>query len=773
MANAYTTSPSTISTIQINGQTEFTIPFEFLARRFVAVTLLGSSRVKLTLGTDYRYIASNKIQLLKPVGDATHIELRRVTSATDRLVNFSDGSILRAYDMNLSAIQTLHVAEEARDLAGLGIVENDDGDLDARLRKIVNLKDGTNDFDAVNLRQLRQFDQATAANADRAEKAAEETENAKAVAEEVQRRVIEAEAKAVASAGTAMQAAMDAAYSADIVSSTAGQSTRLSVEMAKIDSMVDFGGLKVNQVTKRLRGLISVDEYGADNTGVNDSTAAVQAAFDAAPAGSIVTFPTGTYKFGVVFIDKPCTLIGNATLNYLSFRIRTSDFTSLYSGQLNAREYINTARAFQVIAYEDGKDYENIKIINNRFSGFFYNTDFRGRAYAAEDNDTSNKVLRDTLVMGCTSRQPADGRNRGHFQHTGVTNAKVIGCSSYGGRNATSYNFINGNGYIAVIGCYDEDNSYGSLEIENNKVSWGVVSGNTFKKDLWIDDTSNILIGNNVVSAKILLTTQNEEMRNVNVVGNLCNSISITKFGDEPSGGWLTKHGIAIRSNLLTCVGVTHGIFSDAYTKSATIEGNTFSRDGTHTNDIALVRSDGCDFIVRMNDGSKVFLTSGSGGSLVEYGNGFSSLPSSDSQPLSKLLVPNKDYLDLPGKYLHGTKYTGNVNAGASGTIVLPVPSGGTFAQRGVSLWVMVRNLSTGNNSSFRVDCIWSVSGNFVGLSTGQKYSTIGVNAADIAVANDGSTNSEIRVALTNNHADQVMQITVMPEVSSRFGTQE
>lgn len=214
MANAtpfYTRSPKTIVVYPINGQTEFTIPFEFLARKFVVVTLLGVDRLPLVLNTDYRFVSVNRIQLLSPVpAGYPNIELRRLTSATDRLVDFHDGSILRAYDLNLAQIQTMHVAEEARDLTADNIGVNDNGDLDARNRKIVNLANGTENNDAVNLGQLRQFDTSTANNADRAEAAKNRAVQAETnTARDSASAAVNA-TKAVASAGTAVQAASDA-----------------------------------------------------------------------------------------------------------------------------------------------------------------------------------------------------------------------------------------------------------------------------------------------------------------------------------------------------------------------------------------------------------------------------------------------------------------------------------------------------------------------------------------------------------------------------------
>ena len=153
----------TVLTYQLDGSNrDFNIPFEYLARKFVVVTLIGVDRKVLTINTDYRFATRTTISLIKAWGPAdgyTTIELRRVTSTTDRLVDFTDGSILRAYDLNVAQIQTMHVAEEARDLTADTIGVNNDGHLDARGRRIVNLANAVGDRDAVPFGQLKTMNQ--------------------------------------------------------------------------------------------------------------------------------------------------------------------------------------------------------------------------------------------------------------------------------------------------------------------------------------------------------------------------------------------------------------------------------------------------------------------------------------------------------------------------------------------------------------------------------------------------------------------------------------
>lgn len=153
------TVPKTVKTYALTGALkDFPITFEYLARKFVAVTLIGTTRKDLVLNVDYRFSTPTTITTIRSSGWGVAdgfdlIEIRRLTSATDRLVDFADGSILRALDLNTSQIQSLHIAEEARDLTADTIGVNSDGDLDARGKRIANLGDAINPGDAVTLRQ--------------------------------------------------------------------------------------------------------------------------------------------------------------------------------------------------------------------------------------------------------------------------------------------------------------------------------------------------------------------------------------------------------------------------------------------------------------------------------------------------------------------------------------------------------------------------------------------------------------------------------------------
>ncbi|UCR91163.1 putative tail fiber protein [Ralstonia phage RpT1] len=137
-------APTTVKVYPLNDSAkDFPVDFDYLAREFVVVTLLGNDRRELVQNSEYTFLNATSIRTTAtwgPVnGGYDNIEVRRVTSATERLVTFNDASILRAADLNLAELQTVHIAQEARDLVSDALGTDDNGNLDARNRRIVNL----------------------------------------------------------------------------------------------------------------------------------------------------------------------------------------------------------------------------------------------------------------------------------------------------------------------------------------------------------------------------------------------------------------------------------------------------------------------------------------------------------------------------------------------------------------------------------------------------------------------------------------------------------
>ncbi|AKG94469.1 tail fiber protein [Delftia phage IME-DE1] len=226
-------TPRTVNTWPLNGVVrEFDITFDYLSRNFIQVMLIGGDFKKLVLGTDYTFVTNTRIRTtLAYQTPYTAIEIRRVTSTTERLVEFQDASILHAQDLNIDALQVMHVAEEAREAATETIGVNGDGQLDARGRKIVNLGNAVDPQDALPLGQYL-ADKGGAAES--AAAAAQSASNAATSASQAQSSNLaaalnasaaeSARAAAVAAQGTATTEANRAKTEADRANTRANDS---------------------------------------------------------------------------------------------------------------------------------------------------------------------------------------------------------------------------------------------------------------------------------------------------------------------------------------------------------------------------------------------------------------------------------------------------------------------------------------------------------------------------------------------------------------------
>lgn len=205
---------STIANYQGNGSTtDFNVPFDYLAKKFVKVTVDSREKLGGDYGDttkDYFFVDKTTIRFNTAPASGTEIILRRYTSATDRIVSFKDASVLKAKDLDVSTIQTIHIAEEGRDIINDALIVDKEGNWDAKGKRIVNVGDPIDDNDAITLK----FYKEDAKGAYRAKLDAEAARDAAKISEtnskasEVNAK--ESEVTAKASAGTAVSAAKHA-----------------------------------------------------------------------------------------------------------------------------------------------------------------------------------------------------------------------------------------------------------------------------------------------------------------------------------------------------------------------------------------------------------------------------------------------------------------------------------------------------------------------------------------------------------------------------------
>lgn len=205
---------STIANYQGNGSTtDFNVPFDYLAKKFVKVTVDSREKLGGDYGDttkDYFFVDKTTIRFNTAPASGTEIIIRRYTSATDRIVSFKDASVLKAKDLDVSTIQTIHIAEEGRDIINDALIVDKEGNWDAKGKRIVNVGDPIDDNDAITLKFYKEDDKGAyqaKLDAEAARDAAKISET-KAKASEVNAK--ESEVNSKASAGTAVSAAKHA-----------------------------------------------------------------------------------------------------------------------------------------------------------------------------------------------------------------------------------------------------------------------------------------------------------------------------------------------------------------------------------------------------------------------------------------------------------------------------------------------------------------------------------------------------------------------------------
>ena len=128
------------------SQTTFNIPFDYLRNSFVKAKI-GDDGEPMEYGKDYT--VSNR-QITFGTAPTGQLIVYRETP-TDRMVQFMEGSVLKANDMNISTLQQLHIIEENEDwtISNSIVIDDEDNAWEARNLRIKNVADPTNAQDVV------------------------------------------------------------------------------------------------------------------------------------------------------------------------------------------------------------------------------------------------------------------------------------------------------------------------------------------------------------------------------------------------------------------------------------------------------------------------------------------------------------------------------------------------------------------------------------------------------------------------------------------------
>jgi len=201
-------------------RTDFTVPFDYLKKSFVTVRL--GAGTTLTggdygdTGSDYYFLDKTTIRLKVAPSSGESLTIRRYTSATERVVTFKDASILKATDLDTSQVQSLHIAEEGRDILEDSLSVNREGNWDAKGKRIINVGTPEADSDAVTYGVYKTD--------------AKGAYQAKLAAERARDRAIEAETNSKKSEENAKLSEVNAQASADTAVSASEYADEVKVE---------------------------------------------------------------------------------------------------------------------------------------------------------------------------------------------------------------------------------------------------------------------------------------------------------------------------------------------------------------------------------------------------------------------------------------------------------------------------------------------------------------------------------------------------------------
>ena len=136
---------SKVSLNTLNSQRNYSFGFDYLNSTFIHVNLNG---VELTQPRDFT-VNEHEITLVNPPNDGGSLLIYRVTPS-NRIVSWTDNSILKADNLNLSYIQLMHLAEEQMDnVRDETITRALDEAWDVKGSRIKHLGTPTDDMDAV------------------------------------------------------------------------------------------------------------------------------------------------------------------------------------------------------------------------------------------------------------------------------------------------------------------------------------------------------------------------------------------------------------------------------------------------------------------------------------------------------------------------------------------------------------------------------------------------------------------------------------------------
>ena len=316
---------------QTGATTVYTISFPYLDRDHVVVTLGG---VTLTVGTDYTFTSDTQLTFTPaPTGD---LVIKRVTPVASSIVDFTSGAALTETDLDRAHLQALYASSETRDTATVDV---------NTLQKYVD-DAALYDLGPEGTPQAWSFT-ATASQTDYTLSGpTPDSTNDDYFIVTVDGLSKRPGTDFTVSTANVMSLTVGATVGQIVSVRNLGRQRTLntindaSVTSAKLNSacgVTASGGTTERSFATHFGDVVNVLDYGADATGATNSTAAIQAAIDAA-ASKTVYFPAGTYivnSANLEIDDNGARLVGDGVgskiqLTGYSIKVPASTDTATY-----------------------------------------------------------------------------------------------------------------------------------------------------------------------------------------------------------------------------------------------------------------------------------------------------------------------------------------------------------------------------------------------------------------------------------------------------------
>lgn len=324
----------------------FTVTFPYIVASHVEVLLNG---VALVEGVGFEWLTETTLQLLSSAATDDVVTLQRNTSRDEPLVNFTNGAKLPEADLDLAALQSLYIAQEAFDASDNAIgLSTANAQWDADGKRITNVADPVDDQDAATKVYVDATIPASVAAAAASAAAAEASETA-AAASATAASASATTASTQATSATASASAAATSASAASTSASAAATSATNAETSATTATTQASAASTSATTATTQAANAAASASAASTSASGAaTSATTATTQAtnASASAVAAAASAASAFGSNIIDaKGDILVGTANDTIARMAVGTNGQTlTADSGATSGLSYVDPER---------------------------------------------------------------------------------------------------------------------------------------------------------------------------------------------------------------------------------------------------------------------------------------------------------------------------------------------------------------------------------------------------------------------------------------------